>query len=158
MARRRTSKSLSRPVEPDYLYNSHVVTKFINSLMLDGKKSVAEKQFYNALTILSEKTGENGFEVFEKALDNVKPLIEVKSRRVGGVTYQVPIEVYPARKLSLSIRWVINAARSRNGKSMAQKLSSEFLDALNNNGGAIRKKEEVKRMAEANRAFAHYAW
>lgn len=158
MARRRTTKSLVRDINPDYRYRSLLAAKFINSMMQDGKRSVAEKQFYGAIDILTEKSGEEGFQAFEKAVENVKPLIEVKSRRVGGVTYQVPIEVYPVRKQSLAIRWIINAARSRNGKSFAQKLSSELLDALNNNGGAIRKKEEVKRMADANRAFAHYAW
>lgn len=157
MARRR-KKSLTRIIKPDYKYNSEVVTKFINTMMWDGKKSVSEKSFYDALNILKEKTGENEFEVFEKALNNVKPEIEVKSRRVGGVTYQVPVEVYPTRKLSLAIRWILASARGRSGKSMAQKLSSELLDALNNTGGAMKKKEEVRKMAEANRAFSHYAW
>lgn len=157
MARRRT-KSHVRNIPTDPVYDSVLVSKFINTMMLAGKKSVAEKSFYKALDLIQEKTGENGFEMFEKAIDNVKPQIEVKSRRVGGVTYQVPVEVYPRRKQSLAIRWILNSARSRSGRSMAQKLSSELLDALNNTGGAIRKKDEVKRMADANRAFSHYAW
>lgn len=157
MARRR-KKSLKRAMNPDYKYQSEMATKFINTMMWDGKKSVSEKIFYDALAILKEKTGEDEFEVFEKALNNVKPEIEVKSRRVGGVTYQVPVEVYPRRKLSLAIRWILASARSRSGKSMAQKLSSELLDALNNSGGAMKKKDEVRKMAEANRAFSHYAW
>lgn len=157
MARRRT-KSLVRKLDLDPKHNSEVVTKFINTMMWDGKKSIAEGIFYAALDRLAQKTGENGFEVFSKALENVKPQIEVKSRRVGGVTYQVPVEVYPRRKQSLAIRWILSAARARSGRSMAEKLSSELLDALENNGGAMKKKDEVRRMAEANRAFAHYAW
>ncbi|MCB1146150.1 MAG: 30S ribosomal protein S7 [Leptospiraceae bacterium] len=157
MARRRT-KSLVRQMAPDSRFGSEVVTKFINTMMWDGKKSTATTIFNDAMDLIKEKTGAEGIETFDKALENVKPQIEVKSRRVGGVTYQVPIEVYPMRKQSLAIRWIIGAARSRNGKSMAQKLSSELLDAAENNGGAIKKKEEVKRMAEANRAFSHYAW
>ena len=143
---------------PDYVYSSPLVTKFINSMMLDGKKAVAEKTFYRAIDIVAEKTGEDGFEAFSKALRSVEPQIEVKSRRVGGVTYQVPIEVYPVRRRSLAVRWVINAAKSRSGRSMSQKLANELLDVLNNTGGAMKKKEEVRKMAEANRAFSHYAW
>lgn len=157
MARRRT-KSLLREAAPDAMYASSVVQKFINTMMWDGKKSVAEQNFYSAMDIIREKTGEDGIQVFNKAMEAVKPLIEVKSRRVGGVTYQVPVEVYPARKQSLAIRWIISAARGRNGKSMAQKLAGELMDAVNNNGGAMKKKDEVRRMAEANRAFSHYAW
>lgn len=157
MARRRT-KSFKRNIRPDAVYNSVLVSKFINTMMLDGKKSVAEAVFYAALQILSEKSGEDGFESFNKALENVKPQIEVKSRRVGGVTYQVPVEVYPVRKQSLAIRWILSSARSRSGKSMEQRLAAELLDAINNNGGAIKKRDEVRRMAEANRAFSHYAW
>lgn len=157
MARRRT-KSLIRNLELDPKFNSEVASKFINTMMWDGKKSIAEGIFYAAVDRLAQKTGENGFDVFIRALENVKPQIEVKSRRVGGVTYQVPIEVYPRRKQSLAIRWILSAARSRSGRSMEEKLASELLDALENNGGAMKKKDEVRRMAEANRAFAHYAW
>lgn len=157
MARRRT-KSHYRSMNPDARHDSEVVSKFINTMMWDGKKSIAQSIFYEALDLIKEKTGAEGIETFNKAIENVKPQIEVKSRRVGGVTYQVPVEVYPVRKQSLAIRWIIRSARARNGKSMAQKLSLELLDAAENNGGAIKKKEEVKRMAEANRAFSHYAW
>jgi small subunit ribosomal protein S7 len=157
MARRRT-KSLIRNLELDPKFNSEVASKFINTMMWDGKKSIAEGIFYAAVDRLAQKTGENGFDVFIRALENVKPQIEVKSRRVGGVTYQVPVEVYPRRKQSLAIRWILSAARSRSGRSMEEKLASELLDALENNGGAMKKKDEVRRMAEANRAFAHYAW
>jgi small subunit ribosomal protein S7 len=127
-------------------------------MMLHGKKSTASRLFYQALERVQEKTGVSGLEQFMKAVENVKPQVEVKSRRVGGVTYQVPVEVYPARKQSLAIRWIIAAARERSGKTFSEKLANEIMDAINNNGGAIKKKEEVKRMAEANRAFSHYAW
>lgn len=157
MARRRT-KSLVREISPDRLYNSTLVTKFINTMMWQGKRTTAEGLFYGALDLIKEKTGEDGYQVFLRAMENVKPQIEVKSRRVGGVTYQVPVEVYPARKQSLAIRWIINAARSRNGRNFSQKLAGELMDAINNNGGAMKKKDEVRRMAEANRAFSHYAW
>lgn len=157
MARRRT-KSHKRDIQPDGVHSSILVHKFINAMMLDGKKSTAAHLFYNALDRVQEKTGVGGMEQFEKAMENVKPQVEVKSRRVGGVTYQVPIEVYPARKQSLAIRWLVNAARDRSGKTFSDKLANEIMDAVNNNGGAVKKKEEVKRMAEANRAFSHYAW
>ncbi|RME91249.1 MAG: 30S ribosomal protein S7 [Candidatus Hydrogenedentota bacterium] len=157
MARRRT-KSLVRDIDPDPIYGDKLAAKFINSMMWDGKKSVSEKIFYKALEIVEQKTGENGFEAFKKAVENVKPQIEVKSRRVGGVTYQVPVEVYPRRKQSLAIRWILHAARARSGRSMEQKLAAELIDALNGTGGAMKKKDEVRRMAEANRAFSHYAW
>jgi small subunit ribosomal protein S7 len=157
MARRRT-KSYTRNIRPDAVYGSVLVQKFINAMMLKGKKSIAARLFYQALDRVQEKTGETGLEQFVKAIENVKPQVEVKSRRVGGVTYQVPVEVYPARKQSLAIRWLISAARERSGKTFSDKLANEIIDAINNNGGAIKKKEEVKRMAEANRAFSHYAW
>lgn len=157
MARRRT-KSHTRDIRPDAVHNSVLVQKFINSMMLNGKKSVATQLFYRALERVQEKTGEPGLEQFQKAIENVKPQVEVKSRRVGGVTYQVPVEVYPARKQSLAIRWLVAAARERSGKTFSEKLANEIMDAVNNNGGAIKKKEEVKRMADANRAFSHYAW
>lgn len=157
MARRRT-KSFQRKMKPDAVYHSELVTKFVNCMMQDGKKSTAEQCFYGAIDYMTEKLGESGFEAFNKAIETVKPQIEVKSRRVGGVTYQVPVEVYAARQQSLAIRWVIKAATDRPGKSMAQKLGSELMDVLNNSGGAMKKKDEVRRMAEANRAFSHYAW
>ncbi|MFO1470615.1 MAG: 30S ribosomal protein S7 [Turneriella sp.] len=157
MARRRT-KSLVREIKPDGVHNSTLVQKFINSMMLDGKKSTAAGLFYEAMERVQQKTGVAGVEQFYKAIENIKPQVEVKSRRVGGVTYQVPVEVYPARKQSLAIRWLVGAARDRSGKTLSDKLANEIMDAVNNNGGAIKKKEEVKRMAEANRAFSHYAW
>lgn len=157
MARRR-NKSLLRAVQADPVYNSELATRFINSMMEDGKKSIAEKIFYEAINIVQQKTGENGFEAFEKAIKMAEPAIEVKSRRVGGVTYQVPVEVYPVRKRSLATRWILTAARARTGRSMSQKLANELLDVLNNTGGTMKKKEEVRKMAEANRAFSHYAW
>lgn len=157
MARRRT-KSHTREIKADGIHGSHLVQKFINSMMIDGKKSTAAQLFYSAIDRVQEKTGVAGIEQFHKAIENVKPQVEVKSRRVGGVTYQVPVEVYPARKQSLAIRWLVNAARERSGKTLSDKLASEIMDAVNNNGGAVKKKEEVKRMADANRAFSHYAW
>ena len=157
MARRRT-KSLTRDIKPDGVHGSVLVQKFINSMMLDGKRSTAAGLFYDAIQRVQEKTGVAGIEQFHKAIENIKPQVEVKSRRVGGVTYQVPVEVYPARKQSLAIRWLVGAARERSGKTFSDKLANEIMDAINNNGGAIKKKEEVKRMAEANRAFSHYAW
>jgi len=155
---RRRNKSHFRVIKPDHKFNDIVVSKFINSMMWDGKKSTSENIFYSAIDIIKEKTNEDGYGIFIKALDNVKPGIEVKSRRVGGVTYQVPVEVYASRKQSLAIRWILAEARKRTGKSMSQKLAGELMDAYNNAGGAIKKKEEVRRMAEANRAFSHYAW
>jgi small subunit ribosomal protein S7 len=157
MARRRT-KSHTRDIKPDGVHTSALVQKFINSMMYDGKKSTAAGLFYGALGRVQEKTGVPGIEQFYKAIENIKPQVEVKSRRVGGVTYQVPVEVYPARKQSLAIRWLVSAARERSGKTLSDKLANEIMDAVNNNGGAIKKKDEVKRTAEANRAFSHYAW
>jgi len=147
-----------REVLPDPIYNSKVVTKFINKLMWDGKKSVAEKIFYNALKIIDEKGEKKGIEVFEEAIENVKPLLEVKSRRVGGATYQVPVEVRPVRQQSLAIRWLVDAARKRNERTMAQRLANELMDAANKRGAAFKKKEDTYKMAEANKAFAHYRW
>jgi small subunit ribosomal protein S7 len=147
-----------REVLPDPVYNSRLAARFINRLMYDGKKGVAEKIFYAALSGLAEKTNEEPLRAFEKALDNVKPHLEVKARRVGGATYQVPMEVRPDRQVSLSIRWLINYARARGEKSMTGKLTAEFLDAFNNRGGAVKKREDTHRMAEANKAFAHYRW
>ena len=147
-----------REVLPDPIYGSRLAARFVNRLMYDGKKGVAEKIFYSALNVLAEKTGEDAMQAFEKALDNVKPHLEVKSRRVGGATYQVPMEVRPDRQISLSIRWLINYSRARGEKGMANKLAAELLDAFNNRGGAVKKKEDTHRMAEANKAFAHFRW
>ena len=147
-----------REVLPDPIYSSKLVTKFVNRLMYDGKKGPAEKIFYGAIDNLAEKTGEDPMQAFEKALENVKPHMEVKARRVGGATYQVPMEVRPDRQISLSIRWLINNARSRGEKGMITKLSNELLDAYNGRGGAVKKREDTHRMADANKAFAHYRW
>ena len=155
MRRRRAPQ---RPVLPDPVYNSKVVTKFINKLMLDGKKSIAQKIMYKALERIESKSGEKGIEVFEKAIENVKPVMEVKSRRVGGATYQVPVEVRPVRQQSLAIRWIVDAARKRNERTMIERLSNELMDAATEKGAAFKKKEDTYKMAEANKAFAHYRW
>ena len=147
-----------RQVLPDPVYGSRMAAKFINRLMFDGKKSVAERIFYEALEALADKSKEDPIRAFEKALDNVRPHLEVKSRRVGGATYQVPMEVRPDRQSALAIRWVISYSRSRGEKGMVDRLSGELLDAFNNRGGAVKKKEETHKMAEANKAFAHYRW
>ena len=154
----RKHRAKVREVLPDPRFNDIVVTKFINSLMLDGKKAVAEKIFYAALGQAESKTGEEGIKVFKKAMSNIKPSVEVKSRRIGGATYQVPVEVRPNRKQSLAIRWLVDYARSRNGKTMVDRLADELVDAANNRGGAVKKKEDVYKMAEANKAFAHLKW
>ncbi len=148
-----------RQILPDPLYQSQLVSKFINVLMKDGKKSVAERILYDALNTIKERTGEEDpVPVFQKAIDSVKPAVEVKSRRVGGSTYQVPIEVRPARKLALAMRWLIQAAKGRSEKTMRLRLAGELLDAAENRGVAIKRKEDTHRMAEANRAFSHYRW
>jgi small subunit ribosomal protein S7 len=148
-----------RQILPDPLYHSQLVSKFVNVLMKDGKKSVAERILYDALNTIKERTGEEDpVAIFQKAIDNVKPAVEVKSRRVGGSTYQVPIEVRPARKLALAMRWLIHAAKSRSEKTMRLRLAGELLDAAENRGVAIKRKEDTHRMAEANRAFSHYRW
>ena len=147
-----------RQVLSDPLYNSRLAAKFINRLMLNGKKSTAERIFYQSLDILADKSGEDPLRAFEKALDNVKPYLEVKSRRVGGATYQVPMEVRPDRQVALAIRWLIGYARGRGEKGMVARLSGELVDAFNNRGGAVKKKEDTHKMAEANKAFAHYRW
>ena len=154
----RRRKAPVRPVLPDPVYGSKVLTKFINAVMLDGKKSVAQKVVYAALERIEEKTGEKAIEVFNKAMDNVKPVMEVKSRRVGGATYQVPIEVRPVRQQSLGIRWIVDAARKRNERTMMERLSNELMDAATEKGAAFKKKEDTYKMAEANKAFAHYRW
>ena len=147
-----------RVVLPDSRYGSTVVTKFITRMMLDGKKATSQRVMYAALERLAEKSGKDGLEVFEKALENVKPSVEVKSRRVGGSTYQVPVEVREKRRDALAMRWIIQAARGRSGKSMGEKLFNELFDAYNSTGTAFRKKEDTHRMAEANKAFSHYRW
>jgi small subunit ribosomal protein S7 len=147
-----------RPVIPDPKYDSKLVSKFIKSIMRDGKKSTAESLVYNAFGIMEHKTGEYPLKTFEQAVDNVRPLIEVKSRRVGGSTYQVPTEIRPSRRTALAIRWVIGFARKRAEKGMSGKLAGELLDAANNRGAAVKKKEDTHKMAEANKAFAHFRW
>ena len=147
-----------RDVLPDPIYNSKIVTKLINNVMLDGKKSIAQKIVYDAFEIVQEKQQTSPLEVFENALNNIMPVLEVKARRVGGATYQVPMEIRPERRQTLGLRWLVLYARKRNEKTMAQKLAAEIIDAVNSNGGAFKKKEDMHRMAEANKAFAHYKW
>ncbi len=147
-----------RDILPDPKYHDRLVTKFINSMMHDGKKSVTERILYDALELVSERAKEEALGVFKRALDQVKPLVEVRSRRVGGATYQVPVEVRPPRRISLAMRWIVQNARARPEKSMVAKLAGEVLDAASGRGGAIKKKEDTHRMAEANKAFAHYRW
>jgi small subunit ribosomal protein S7 len=154
----RRRKAPVRPVLPDPVHGSKVLTKFVNAVMLDGKKVTAEKIMYAALERIEEKSGNKGIEVFNKAMDNVRPAMEVKSRRVGGATYQVPIEVRPARQQTLAIRWLIDSARKRNERTMVERLSNELMDAATDKGSAFKKKEDTYRMAEANKAFAHYRW
>ena len=147
-----------RDVLPDPIYNSKVVTKLINNVMLDGKKAVAQKIVYGAFDIIKEKEQKDPLEVFEAALENIMPVLEVKARRVGGATYQVPLEIRPERRQTLGLRWLVLYARKRNEKTMAEKLAGEIIDATNQNGAAYKKKEDTHRMAEANKAFAHYKW
>ena len=154
----RRSQAEKRETPPDARFQSPAVTKFINNLMFDGKKSVAERIFYDAIEIVEKRSGESGLEAFEKALSNAKPALEVKSRRVGGATYQVPIEVRPDRRTALATRWLIGFARARSEKSMAERLAGEFLAASRSEGNTIKKKEDTHRRAEANKAFAHYRW
>jgi small subunit ribosomal protein S7 len=157
MPRRRVISK--RDIEPDPMYQSALVTKFINTVMNDGKRSTAARILYRSFDIIKEKTADDPLKVFKKAIDNVKPSLEVKSRRVGGSNYQVPVEVNPNRRLSLSIRWIVGYATSRgDGKTMQEKLANELLDAANLRGGAVKKREDTHRMAEANKAFAHYRW
>lgn len=148
-----------RTAAPDPTYNSVLVSKFTNGLMLDGKKALARRLFYDAMGIIEEKiTDEEPLAVFEAAMENVRPRVEVKSRRVGGATYQVPVEVRPDRRNALAIRWIIGFAKGRSGQAMADKLAAELLDAYNNRGGSVKKKDDTHKMAEANKAFAHYRW
>ena len=147
-----------RDVLPDPLYNSKLVTKLVNSIMLDGKKGVAQKVVYGAFDIVRDKTGREPLEVFTEAMENIMPSLEVKARRVGGATYQVPMEVRPERRQTLGLRWLTLYSRQRSEKTMKERLANEILDAINGNGGAVKKREETHRMAEANKAFAHYRW
>ena len=154
----RRNAAVARDVLPDPVYGSKVVTKLINQVMLDGKRSIAQTVVYDAMKIASEKLGAEAIDVFNKALENLKPVLEVKSRRVGGSTYQVPMEIRPERRQTLAIRWLVLYARQRSERGMAKRLAGELVDAYNNAGGAFKKKEDVHRMAEANKAFASYRW
>jgi len=156
MPRRRGAEA--REIQADAIYGSTLAEKFINSMMWQGKKSVAQKVFYTAMNSIQEKTSDEPLKLFKKAVENCKPLLEVKTRRVGGANYQVPIEVPQNRRTSLAIRWILINARSRSEKGMSEKLANELMDAANNRGGAIKKRDDVHRMAEANKAFAHYRW
>ncbi len=156
MSRRQSAAIRGIPVDPKY--GSPEVTKFINAIMYDGKKSVAERIFYEAMRVIEEKTGQPAMKVFEQALSNVRPSVEVKSRRVGGATYQVPVEVRPERRTALAMRWLITFARGRSERTMSERLGAELLSASRNEGSAVKKKEDTHRMAEANKAFAHYRW
>ncbi len=156
MSRRRVAEK--RVILPDPKFGSLILSKFINSVMEDGKKSTAESICYDAMDILKEKTGDDPLKAFKSAIDNVKPVLEVKPRRVGGATYQVPIEVKPNRRTALAFRWVINYARARGERTMSEKLAGELLDAINNTGASMKKKDETHKMAEANKAFAHFRW
>ena len=154
----RKRRAVKRDVLPDPIYNSKVITKLINGIMKDGKKGTAQKILYDAFDMIKEKTNTDDMEVFNKAMDNIRPALEVKYRRVGGANYQVPIEVKPARGQELALRWLINAASTRGGHSMAENLANEIIDASNNAGAAVKKREDTHKMAEANKAFAHYRW
>ncbi len=154
----RRQKSIKRPVLADARYDSQTVSKFINVLMYQGKKSTAERMFYTAMDLVESRTGQPGVNVFKQALTNLKPVVEVKSRRVGGATYQVPVEVRPERRTALAMRWLISFSRDRSEKSMPEKLAAEVISASKGEGNAVKKKEDTHRMAEANKAFAHYRW
>ncbi len=154
----RRGRIAKRDVLPDPMYNSKIVTRLINNIMLDGKKGVAQKIVYGAFDIVAEKTGKNALEAFNEALENVMPVLEVKSRRVGGATYQVPMEVRPERRQTLGLRWITTYSRNRSEKTMKERLAGEIVDAINSTGGAFKKREDTHKMAEANKAFAHYRW
>ena len=154
----RRGKIAKRDVLPDPLYNSEIVTRLINNIMLDGKKGVAQKIVYGAFDIVAEKTGKDALEAFQEALENIMPVLEVKARRVGGATYQVPMEVRPERRQTLGLRWLTTYSRARNERTMQERLAAEIMDALNETGGAVKKRDETHRMAEANKAFAHFRW
>lgn len=156
MARRRDS--VKREILPDPQYNSKLVAQFVNVMMHSGKKSISQRILYDSFDIIEQKSSEDGLVVFRQAINNAKPLLEIRSRRVGGATYQVPVDVRPERRTTLAIRWLIQAARGRNDKTMAERVAGEIIDAFNNQGGAMRRKDEQARMAEANRAFAHFRW
>ncbi|MCL2355362.1 MAG: 30S ribosomal protein S7 [Oscillospiraceae bacterium] len=147
-----------REILPDPIYNSKIVTKLVNNIMLDGKKTVAQKIVYEAFDSVKQKENKDALEVFEKALNNIMPVLEVKARRVGGATYQVPIEIRPERRQTLALRWLVEYSRKRHEKTMAERLAAELIDAINNTGGAFKKKEDMHKMAEANKAFSHYKW
>lgn len=147
-----------RDVLPDPIYNSKLVTRLVNRIMIDGKKGVAQRILYDAFTIVQERTGKDPMEVFEQAIKNIMPVLEVKARRVGGSNYQVPVEVKPERRTSLGLRWLVNYARNRGEKTMEERLAMEIIDASNNTGAAVKKREDTHKMAEANKAFAHYRW
>ena len=154
----RRNRAVKRPTLPDPIYGSEVITKFVNTLMYDGKKSLAEGIFYGAMRIMEERSGQPAETVFKTALNNAKPVLEVKSRRVGGATYQVPVEVRPERRQALAMRWLVGYARGRGEKTMADRLAAELLAASRNEGATIKKKDDTHRMADANKAFAHYRW
>jgi len=154
----RRRKAPVREIMADPIYNSKVITKFINTVMLDGRKSTAQKIMYGAIANLDARGEEAGIELFEKAIENVKPLLEVKSRRVGGATYQVPVEVRPVRRQTLALRWLVDAARKRNERTMVERLANELFESANERGSSFKKKEDMHKMAEANKAFAHYRW
>ena len=154
----RKRRAIKRDVLPDPIYNSKVVSKLINQIMQDGKKGTAQKILYQAFDIIKEKTGKDPIEVYNQAIENIKPALEVKTRRVGGSNYQVPIEVSDERAQTLALRWLVNYAKLRNGKGMAENLANEIIDAANETGGAVKKREDTHKMAEANKAFAHYRW
>jgi small subunit ribosomal protein S7 len=154
----RRNKAVKRPVPPDPRYDSQTVTKFVNNLMTEGKKSTAERIFYSAMDIIEEKTGQPGVTVFKAAINNAKPALEVKSRRVGGASLQVPVEVRPERRTALAMRWVLEFSRARSEKTMSERLAAELISASKGEGNTIKKKDDTHRMAEANRAFAHYRW
>jgi len=154
----RRRKAPVREVMADPIYNSKLITKFINAVMLDGKKSIAQKIMYGAVANLDARGEESGFEVFERAIENVKPLLEVKSRRVGGATYQVPVEVRPVRRQTLALRWIVDISRKRNERTSVERLANELFEAANERGNSFKKKEDMHKMAEANKAFAHYRW
>ncbi|HEY9428911.1 MAG TPA: 30S ribosomal protein S7 [Gemmatimonadaceae bacterium] len=154
----RRQKAIKRPVLPDARYDSQTVSKFINTLMIQGKKSIAERIFYGAMDIVESRTGQPGVNIFKQGLQNIKPVVEVKSRRVGGATYQVPVEVRPERRTALAMRWLMMYSRQRSEKSMAEKLAAEIIAASKGEGNSIKKKDDTHRMAEANKAFAHYRW
>lgn len=154
----RRAAAVRREVQPDAKYNNRLVTQLINKVLLDGKKSTAERIVYGAFDIVAEKTGEDALTVFKKAMDNIRPTLEVKPRRVGGATYQVPIEVRPARRQTLALRWLVDYARKRSEKTMKERLAGEIMDACNNLGAAVKKREDMHKNAEANKAFAHFRW